>query len=270
MSRRSPKDRDRDRDAAPGIAPAYEGAEVLTALLSRAGSRYSASEVAEAFRRAQAAGESRSAVIPGVFSGEPHFASPDEARRLYANLFGLWARVAAGGGPEEEAAPPANVVAAEEPLPELPDRGSQTGTELAPELVETVWRHLDALPPREVQRRRDRYMNVQADIVAWLDAAPIPESGAVAVQDLAFETWAMFDQAFGDRLAAVDFRELRTLEQEPAALESSQPALAAYVSEQLDVLADEDQEFTPEARAQVERALATIAGALEGAVSEPS
>jgi hypothetical protein len=36
------------------------------------------------------------------------------------------------------------------------------------------------------------------------------------------------------------------------------------------VLADEDQEFTAEARAQVERALATIAGALEGAVSEPS
>lgn len=270
MSRRSPKDRDRDRDAAQGIPPAYEGAEVLTALLARAGSRHDAAEVAEAFRRAQAAGEQRSAVIPGVFSGEPHFASPDEARRLYANLFGLWARVAAGGGPEEESPPPANVVAAQEPLPELPDRGSQSGTELAPELVEAVWRHLAAQAPREVQRRRDRFMNVQPDLVAWLEAAPLPESGAGAAQELAFETWVMFDQAFGDRLAAVDFGALRTLEQEPAALESSQPALASYVSEQLDLLAEDDETFTPEARAQVERTLATVAGALEGAVSELS
>ena len=266
MSRRSPK----DRDAAQGIAPAYEGAEILSALLARAGSRHNAEEVAEAFRRAQAAGEPRSAVIPGVFSGEPHFASPDEARRLYANLFGLWARVAAGGGPEEESPAPANVVAAEEPLPELPDRGSLSGFELTPEVVEAVWRHLAETSPRELQRRRDRFTNVQSDLVAWLEAAPLPEAGAMAVQDLAFETWAMFNQAFGDRLRAVEFRELRTLEQEPSALEASQPALAGYVSEQLDILADEDPEFTPEARAQVERALATIAGALEGAVSEPS
>ncbi len=270
MSRRSPKDRDREREVAQGIAPAYEGAAVLSALLARAGSSHDAEEVAEAFRRAQAAGEPRSAVIPGVFSGEPHFASPDEARRLYANLFGLWARVAAGGGPEEESPPPANVVAAEEPLPELPERGSLSGVELTPEVVEAVWRHLAETSPRELQRRRDRFMNVQPDLVAWLEAAPLPESGALAAQDLAFEIWGMFDQAFGDRLGVVEFRELRTHEQEPPALEATQPALAAYVSEQLDILADEDPAFSPEDRAQVERALATVAGGLEGAVRELS
>ena len=57
----------------------------------------------------------------------------------------------------------------------------------------------------------------------------------------------MFDQAFGERLGAVEYRELRALEKEPPPLEASQPALAAYVAEQLDMLADEDPELTPEA-----------------------
>ena len=51
-----------------GIAPVYEGPDVLTALLSRAGSPHDADAVAEIFSRAQGAGEPRAAVIPGLFT----------------------------------------------------------------------------------------------------------------------------------------------------------------------------------------------------------
>ena len=250
-----------------GFGHVYEGPEVLSELLRRAGSPHDAEEVAALFRRAHEAGEPRSAVVPGLFPSEPRFDSPEAAHRLYANLFGLWDRIAAGLGVHDDA--PEVVPEPPEPPP-LPERGSVEGDGLEPELVESVWRHLAAAAPRELQRRRDRFANVQPDLLAWLEATPLPDSGGLAAMDLAFEAWAMFDQAFGDRLAAVDYRDLRELEREPPPLEETQPALAAYVAEQLDNLADEDAAFGPEERAQVERVLAAVAASLTGAVRQPS
>ena len=252
--------------AAPtAIAPVYEGPEVLTALLARAGSPHDATAVAEAFVRAQLAGEPRAAVIPGLFPEEPHFESPDAARRLYSNLFGLWARLAAGLGLHDDAP---EVAPEPPPPPPLPDRGVAPGNIVPGDVVEAVWRHLAAAPPRDVQRRRDRFQNVQPDLAAWLDAAPLPESGALAAIDLVFEAWVMFDQAFGARLGAVEFRELSALGDEPPPLQESQPPIAAYVGEQLDSLADEDPAFGEGERAQVERTVAVAVAALGRAVRE--
>ena len=252
-----------------GVAPVYEGPEVLSALLARAGSPHRAEEVAEAFRRAQAAGDSRSAAIPSLFPAEPRFAQPDDARRLYSNLFGLWARVEAGLGAEDGDAPAVVKEPAEPPAPPpLPGRGSAISPTLEPDLVEAVWRHLAALPDRELQRRRDRFMNVQPDLGAWLDAVPLPAAGGLAAADLAFEAWAMFDQAFGERLGKVEFGDLRALEAEPPPLEAAQPAFAAYADEQLDLVQDEDSAFGEAERAQVERAVAAAVAALEGALRE--
>lgn len=262
MSRRRGKG-----DAAPSIAPVYEGPQVLSALLRKAGSTSAAEDVVKLFQRAQAANEPRSAVIPTLFEEEPHFESPEEARRLYSNLFGLWARLAAGLGAHEDAPEAPAEPAAPPPLPE---RGSVEGDHLTPELVETVWKNLAAASPREQQRRRDRFQNAQPDLAAWLDTLALPDDAAVAAQDLAFEAWTMFDHAFGERLGTVEYRDVRALEKEPPPLESVQPALAAYVAEQLDVLADEDPQVTPESAAQVERTLAALAAALTGAVREPS
>ncbi len=247
------------REAVPGIVPVYEGPQILTELLRRAGSPHDADAVAETFARAQRAGEPRSSVIPGLFPEEPRFETPDDARRLYSNLFGLWARVAAGQGPNDEAP---EVVAEPAPPPPLPERGLAMGTAIASELVDVVWRHLATSPPRELQRRRDRFANVQPELLTWLDSVPLPESGAIAAMDLAFELWAMFDQAFGDRLRAVDFRVLRALEREPPPMEDTQPAVAAYAAEQLDLLADEDVKLGEEDRAQVEQVVAVVAAAL--------
>ncbi len=255
--------RGKGKDAVPGIVPVYEGPEVLTALLERAGSPHDAAAAAAMFTRAQRAGESRSEVVPALFPEEPRFESPEAARRLYANLFGLWARVAAGLGPHDDA--PEVVDEPPAPAP-LPERGRETGTFLAPAVVEAVWRYLAAAPVREVQRRRDRFENAQPDLAGWLQATPLAGSGALAAMDLAFEVWAMFDQAFGDRLGAVEFGEIRAIEKEPPPLEASQPALASYVDEQLGLVADEDPAFGPPERAQVERIVAAAVAALTDAI----
>lgn len=250
-----------------GIAPVYEGPEVLAALLERAGSPFDVDEVAARFTAAVAAGEARSAVIPSLFEEEPHFATPDDARRLYANLFGLWGRIAEGRGPHDDA--PEIVAEPPEP-PAMPERGTIPGSSPPADVVDGTWRLLAAASDREVGRLRDRFANTQPDLGAWLDDLTLSDPAASAVHELAFETWAMFDQCFGERLGVAPWAELRGLEREPPPLEADHPALAAYVSEQLDNLGDEDPNFGASERAEVERALGAIAAALSGAVAEPS
>lgn len=252
------------------ITPVYEGPEVLRALLQRAGSPFDVDEVAARFAAALAAGEQRSTVIPSLFEEEPRFATPDDARRLYANLFGLWGRVADGRGPRDDA--PAVVPDATPPpqAPLLPERGATSGSSPTSDVVDGVWRRLATIDEREVRRLRDRFSNTQPELGAWLDELGLPDGILPAVHELAFETWAMFDQSFGERLGVAEWDELRALEREPPPLETDHPALAAYVSEQLDNLGDDDPNFGASERAQVERALSTIATALAGALVRPS
>ncbi len=142
------------------------------------------------------------------------------------------------------------------------------GRVLPPAFVETAWRWLAGMPGRELTRLRDRFQNVQPDLDAWLSEVELPESGGLAAHDLVFETWAMLDQAFDDRLGDVEWKELRDLQAEPPALESVQPALAGYVAEQLDNLQDEEPDFGAPERAQVERVVAAAGAALTRAVAE--
>lgn len=250
-----------------GLLPIYEGPAMLEALLARAGSSVTGEEVIARFTAAVGRKEPRSAVIPTLFVEEPRFSSPEEARRLYGNLFGLWARLEAGLGAHDDAP---DVLPEPPPPAPLPERGMTPGTALPAELVEAVWKHLAAAPPREVARRRDRFMNLQADLCTWLDDVALPASGALAATDLAFEAWAMFDQGFGERLAAAEWKALKRLEKEPPPLAATQPALAAYVAEALDTLEGEDDAFDPPSRAQVERVVSTLVAALTAALRQPS
>lgn len=270
MARRTKRDPGSGRDRT--LPTTYEGPTVLAELLGEAGSPFDVDEVVERFRQAQQAGEERSDVIPTLFPDEPRFPTHDDARRLYSNLFGLWNRLAAGLSVADETPEDAAASAVEEPpaspAPPLPPRGIAAGTVLQPELVEAVWKHLDALPEREQRRLRHRFEAAQPDLVAWLDAAPLSDAAAIAAHDLVFETWAMFDVAFGDRVKAVPFPELRAMGDEPPPLTAEQPALAAYAAEVLDLLAEEDEGFGAASRAQVERVLGAAAAGLVGALEE--
>ena len=254
--------------ALPGV---YEGPVVLTTLLARAGSPHDSAVVAERFRAAQAEKQERSDVIPALFEEEPHFASPDEARRLYGNLFALWDRLARGMTVVDEDAEttPAPIPLPPPMIPQatLPPRGETTGVLLPVRLVEAVWKHLDTLSEREQRRLRDRFENAQPNVTAWLDAIPLPDSGAAAAHDLAFESWAMYDVAFGDRVDTISFQTLRATHPEPRPLEATQPALAAYVREALDLVAEEDGTFGGAARAEVERVVATLAQGFSDALA---
>jgi hypothetical protein len=253
------------------ITHEYEGPDVLSSLLGRAGSPYNADEVAERFQLAQGGGEDRSDLIPALFPDEPRFDSADDARRLYGNLFALWDRLASGLSVAEDAPAATPEPVAAEPVapakPSLPPRGAARGNQLPPAVIESVWKYVDALSDRERRRLRDRFEGSQPDLVAWLDAVPLPDEGTLAAHDLVFETWAMFDVAFGARVTAVEFRDLRALESEPPPLEASQPALAIYVGEALDLVAEEDPGFGAAQRAQVERLVATVADALADALA---
>ncbi|HET7753464.1 MAG TPA: hypothetical protein VFK85_06115 [Anaeromyxobacteraceae bacterium] len=258
--------RDRRAGSSPGIPAEYEGPEVLDALLSRAGCPLGTADVEERFREAIAAGLERSDAVPALFEEEPRFGSPDEARRLYANLFGLWSRVRSGGGKGAET--PAPVRGQEEAAQSVPERGSTTGREVPRDVVEIVWRHLDALPERDRRRARHRFETAQPDLAAWVDALPLPDVGAVAASDLVFECWAMLDTAFGDRLGPASWSDIRELASEPPPLEHEQRALASYVAEVLDLVAAEEPGFGPPERAQVERAMATAIAAMDRALGD--
>jgi hypothetical protein len=251
----------RARGQGAGIEPAYEGEEALSALLARAGSPYTAGEVEARFREAQARGDGRDRAIPALFPAEPRFGSPDEARRLYANLFGLWERVRAGPAARNGGPPPP---APRADAPSLPPRGAEPGPEVPAAVVEAAWRHLDALPARERQRQRHRYEAAQPDLAAWVAALPLADVAAVAAQDLAFELWTMLDLAFGDRVRTARYADLRALEAAaPPPLAEGQPALAAYVDEVLDLVEEESAGLPPTDRVAVQRAMATAVEALE-------
>jgi hypothetical protein len=250
-----------------GLTPIYEGPEVVGALLAKAGSPFDVEEVAARFSAAIAADETRAMVIPSLFEEEPHFASPEDARRLYANLFGLWLRMVEGRGLNDDA--PDVMPEPPKPAP-LPERGSCAGDSPPADVVEGMWRRLAEAGERDLRRLRDRFSNTQPEIEAWLDELQLTDAAVAAVHELAFETWAVFDQCFGERLGVAEWSDLRALEREPPAVEVDHPALATYLSEQLDNHSDEDPNFGAPERAQVERAIGAIAAALSGAVSEPS
>jgi hypothetical protein len=258
--------RDKRGNDVPGIAPEYEGPQVLDGLLARAGCPLVTAEVETRFQEAIAAGVDRSDAVPALFEKEPRFGSPDEARRLYANLFGLWSRVRAGHAATGEPRP--TPVPESSGPPPVPERGSASGREVPHDVVEAVWRHLDAMPERDRRRARHRFEAAQPDLASWVDALPLPDVGAVAVADLVFECWAMLDTAFGDRLGAASWGDIRALAAEPPPLEHEQPALGAYVAEVLDLVAAEEPGFGPPERAQVERAMSTAIAVMVRALVE--
>lgn len=231
----------------------YEGQKVLAELMARVGSVLSPDDVKSLFAQAQKAGERPAQIFPELFDGEPRFPSPEEAKRLYGNLFGLWDRLAAGKPPEprgKDEQPP-------QPTPLPPPAPLAEGErQLSDAFVEQGFSALTTLPPKEARRLRDRFEQRESELVEVLRLLGLAPSAEEAAVDLAFELWLLCTWALGERVGRTTFSSLRS-----AAPQGSQPALQRYIAEWLAEAALEEEE--PLAAADREKIEPVLAAAAE-------
>ena len=226
----------------------YEGEDALAALLKDAGSPLSVDDVCALMHDAQAEDVGVDELFPELFDDEPRFSTRQDAQRLYANLFGLWDRIA---GKSEAPSPIRELAPAPEPL-EGP---------LTDEFVEMAWRHLADLPLRESERWLHRWENTQPELTEALRVEAGEDDAVLDNADtLGFELWAMLELAQPQRrLRAVLFDEFR------AALESSdapEPALGVYIDEAVEEAKLADPPLSDEQAGKVARLARAVVRAL--------
>lgn len=228
----------------------YEGQAVLAQLMASVGSVLSPDDVKDLFVQAQKAGERPAQIFPELFDGEPHFGSPEEARRLYGNLFGLWDRLAAGKPPEPRGADDAAA-----PPPPAPPPAPIEGSELSDAFVEEGFAAITTLPPREARRLRDRFDQRESELLEVIRLLGVAPAAEEAAGDLAFELWLLCTWAFAERVGRTTFASLRSAK--PA---GTQPALQRYISEWLsEAELEEDGALLPADRARIEPVLLAAA-----------
>ncbi|MFZ5469547.1 MAG: hypothetical protein ACOZIN_08930 [Myxococcota bacterium] len=201
----------------------FEGKDVLGGLLELAGSDLSVEEVLLAFEDAKKAKLPASDVIPSFFDGEPRFADPSLAQRLFGNLLGLWDLVQSGGKVELDRAP------RERPKKVKPTPPSPFGEAPSEEDVEAAWRYLEdveRLDKKEWNRLQHRFENVQDALLGFLDEQALSDEGDACARLLFFELFSMIELGWPPGCAAVT----------PAALakeggEAPPEALLSYADE---------------------------------------
>ncbi|MBX5480829.1 MAG: hypothetical protein IRZ16_03105 [Myxococcaceae bacterium] len=207
----------------------FEGAEVLDGLLELAGSRFDTQGVLARFVAGHQAGEAASAVIPGLFEGEPHFPDPEIARRLYQNLLGLWDLVASGN--TVELRPTERPRPRKRPKPTPPPVFSPGEPDDA--FVEAAWRWVEDLPegdPRTLERLTHAFENREDALVQWIDEAGLSDEAYATTRYLLFELFAMLETGWGPGLRAIARGEL---DQAPADGAGLPAPLTAYADEAL-------------------------------------
>lgn len=240
-----------------GLPREYEGEAVLGALLEAAGSSLEVEEVKALIRDAQAEKAPPSEVFPDLFDEEPRFGSPDEALRLYSNLFGLWDRIEAGG-PIEPASTQAKVK--REKPPRAPRPAPIAEGPLDEAFVEAAWRYLADFEPREHERLLHRFENTQPELSEWVRSEAGDSIATLETADLlAFELWAMLELARPGSRPPISLKQLQSAEGAP----TSEPALEAYVEEAIaEAALDDENPLSDEEAAQVRRLARAVIGAL--------
>ncbi|MCY1017241.1 hypothetical protein [Pyxidicoccus sp. MSG2] len=251
----------RSRDRGADFQRQFEGAQTLDGLLDLAGSPLDSAEVLARMQAARADGTPYSDLIPTFFEEEPHFPSPEIARRLYQNLLGLWDLVEEGkavrledDGPRP---PRPKKVKATPPTPFHP-------AEPTAEFVEAAWRYLED-DEKSRTRLTHSFENRQDALLGALDAAGLTDEGYGVARHLLFELYAMLELGWPPGLTAVS----------PAALEADTDApplpqpLQAYADEALfEAEQDEEQPLSSQeleaVRRLVRRGLAALWSARKG------
>lgn len=232
----------------------FEGREVLDELLDLAGSPLSTEQALQAMRAGQREGKSHAEVIPSFFEGEPHFESPELARRLYQNLLGLW-DLAESGRPfslEGKLRPPRPKK--EKPTPPAPF--GKSGPDEA--FVEAAWRYLEDVGERERTRLRHAFENRQDALLGSLDDEGLSDEGYAVARQLLFELFSMIELGWpaGVRSAISPGLSHQAGQESPA-------ALRAYAEEALfEAEQDEQSPLSSEEAARVRGVVDKWLGAL--------
>ena len=248
----------------PEIPHHFESDAVLTELLAGAGCELSVEDVRFEFSASLEEDEDTRPweIIPLLFELEPRFESPAEARRLYANLLGLWDRVAieARGG--------ALPVIQADAAPAQPPEGGGEGPEgLAPYVAFEAWRLAEDADKARA-RAEDRLENRQADLCAWVrealaECAPQTEE---VVLGLCVHAHEVLLHGLGEeRVSGLTFS---ALSQDPSPQASDLEALAVYQDEVLDeALTFPEDPVPPEDRAPAAAALRRVRLAFSAATA---
>ena len=166
----------------------FEGGPALQQLLSDSGSLADVEDVAGAFLDASRAGVPANVVIGALWEDEPRFESPQHARRMFGNLFGLYELIAKGEKVElGTIAHPVRVKREKAPQP-LPFGDSEPTAEF----VEAAWRWLDD-HPKERERHVHAFNNRQDELVSWLDESGLSDAGFALASHLACDLFAMME-----------------------------------------------------------------------------
>ncbi len=236
------------RDNGGRLPRAYEGPEVLGQLLAGSGCELSVDEVTDEFVAGVEEGSAANEIIPLLWELDPAFASPEQAKRTFSNLFGLWDLVAADAV--------ADLVTLGEP-------DFDPAQPLTADWVDSAWRRLDALPSKDWRRARDQFDNVQAETATFVFEA-LQDAHAVAQEvamDQTFETWWMLREARGEvgRPGRGALRAALTHEVD----DEVEPALAVAATTALwEQAADEERPLPEDDIPTVERVLRAVRRAL--------
>lgn len=237
----------------------FEGAQTLDGLLDLAGSPCDTREALSRMQEAHAQGLGSDEVIPSLFDGEPHFPSPDVARRLYQNLLGLWDLVQEGRNVRLEA--PTPKVKKARPLPPTPFAPGEPDTAF----VESAWRYLEDEEKARV-RLMHAFENKQDGLLGVLDAAGLGDEGYALARHLLFELYAMLELGWPPGVASVAPKALEDVGTDALPVPE---ALAAYADEALfEAEHDEERPLPADELARVRtlarRGLAALWGARKG------
>lgn len=213
----------------------FDGRARLDGLLAKSGALGDTEDVVGAFRQAVAKDVPPQPVIQALWQDEPHFDSPKDAERLFANLLGLYDLVASGEpfALDDEREAPSKKRAravAPEALTGAPDDG----------WLEGAWRYLDDAP-KERERLGHAFDNRQDALVSIIDASELSDAGFAFVRELCFEIFAMLELG-GQRVRSVHAEDVLD-EVEEAALP---PALRKWVDDALIEAEDADERPLPE------------------------
>jgi hypothetical protein len=221
----------------------FEGKAMLEELLAASGNTATAEEIAAVMKDAIRDGAPSSEVIPALFDGEPRFADPTLAKRLFQNLLGLWDLIAEGRTPDfTEKAPPPPRVKKEWPNP--PGSFAEEGPDTF--WVESGWRYLEEANPKELDRLQHSFDNRQDALLGWLDEQGLSDEGYGVARLLLFELFSMIELGWptGTRSASPELFSLTGTDLTP-------PALQAYADEAL-FEAEQDEE-APLPAGEIER-----------------